>query len=419
MGRPMVGRRPARISRRLVERTAALAAAVTLVLGAPLTPDALLPGALQAPAAAATLAPAELTEPLIEGIPDGWPRSLGTEASAYVVLDADSGQLLAGRDHTVRRPVASTVKVLTAYTALQRVDLDDEVTAGEEVLDVPGSGVGLAPGETWSVEELIDALIARSGNEAAEALAVHVAGSTEAFLRLMEEDAAALGRPGLELVSVSGLDDDNRLSAVDLAVISRAALAHEELRPALARTAVTLPSEGDVETRNELLDRYEGATGVKTGFTSAAGNSLIGSAVRDGREVVAVVLDAGDDPARFEQAAALLDLGFERFEERDLGASLVYAVAGGSVTLSVDDLEVVVPSDHEASLNLPVAVRPPEVAGTAELVVDGAELAEITATIDREEPDTSPRGASGIGHAAADGVYAALRARAANQGFGS
>jgi serine-type D-Ala-D-Ala carboxypeptidase (penicillin-binding protein 5/6) len=358
--------------------------------------------------------------PVIEAPQAGWPRAIGVEAAAYLVLDLATGQVLAERDADERRPVASTIKVLTALTALERTDLDDEVTVGEEVVDVPGSGVGLEPGDTWTVEQLIDGLIARSGNEAAEAIAVHVAGSREAYLRLMEQDAAAIGVDGLELVSVSGLDDGNLLSARDLALLSAAGLEHPELGPILAREVVTIPGQGAQLARNELLRSYPDATGVKTGFTDAAGYSLVGSAARNGREVVAVVLGAGPDPARFTIAARLLDLGLDTYEPRTLAARIRFALAGGHLDVVVADTEVVVPVGAQARIELPVAARPPEDALHVPVLVGEQEVAQVPATLDRSAaPSPVEDGAASIGRAAVDGVYAALRARAATQDLGS
>lgn len=358
--------------------------------------------------------------PLVQEPPPGWPRAIGVEAAAYLVLDLATGQVLAERDADQRRPVASTIKVLTALTALERTDLDDEVTVGDEVLGVPGSGVGLEPGETWTVEQLIDGLIARSGNEAAEAIAVHVAGSRDAYLRLMEQDAAALGVEGLELVSVSGLDDGNLLSARDLALISASALRHPELGPMLAREVVTIPGQGAQLTRNDLLRSYPGATGVKTGFTDAAGYSLVGSAVRDGREVVTVVLGAGPDPDRFAITGRLLDLGLDTYEARTLGARIRFAVAGGTVDVVVADLEVVVPVGEQARVELPVAARPPEADVQVPVRVGDQEVAQAPAVLDRSgAPRPSDDGTATLGRAVVDGIYAALRARAAPQDLGS
>jgi len=367
--------------------------------------------------ATATLEPGPT--PLLETPPAGWPRAIGVEAAAYLVLDVATGQVLAERDGDRRRPVASTVKVLTALTALERTDLADEVTVGDEVLDVPGSSAGLEPGETWTVEDLIEALIARSGNEAAEAIAVHVAGSRGSFLQLMEEDAAAIGVEGLELVSVSGLDDANLLSARDLALLSAAGLEHPELGPILARERVSLPGEGALLARNELLRTYPGATGVKTGFTDAAGYSLVGSAERDGREVVAVVLGAGPDPARFDIAGRLLDLGLDAFEQRTVDARIRFTVAGGRLDLIVPATDLVLPEGEAARVELPVAARPPESDLEVPLRVGEQQVAEVTARLDRGgAPGPNVDAPAAIGRAAVDGVYAALRARAATEDLG-
>ncbi len=349
---------------------------------------------------------------LLPAAPADWPTPTGLDAGAWVLMDARTGQVLAAAGADDKRAVASTVKVLTVLTAAARVDLDDEVTVGAEVEGVPGSGVGLEPGDTWSIAELFDALIARSGNEAAEAVATHVGGDTAGFLDLMAADVDAMGLEDVDLVSVSGLDDANQLSALDLATIARVALAQEELRPFFARTQVALPSEGLVSTRNELLNRYPDATGLKTGFTSQAGNSLIGSAERDGRELIAVVLDAGADPARFDAAAALLDLGFDRFEAAELAAELRYTVAGGEIVFTVDRAPVVTPTERTAELVLGLQARPPDGDVEVEVLVGEDALATVTAVRDARAPQDAAR-AGALGGAAADGAWAALRAASA------
>ena len=382
--------------------------AVALALSAAL---ALPPGTVSAEA----LEPPP--EPPVVERPADWPAPPSLDADTVLLVEADTGQVLFERGADEPRAVASTIKVLTALTTLERADLDDEVTVGEEVEGVPGSGVGLSPGDTWTVEQLIDALIARSGNEAAEALAVHIGGDVTGFTELMAADAAMLGVDGLELTSPSGLDDDQRLSAHDLAVIARAALADERLRPFLERTHVELPGEGELPTRNELLDRYDGATGVKTGFTAAAGNSLVASAQRDERELVAVVLGAGDDPARFDQAAVLLDLGFDAFARTLLGGELALAVAGGEVRLRVDPTPVTVPRDVEVTLGWPSLTRPPTTAADVAIQLgddaQGQVIGQLTAALDElRGPEPASQGER-LGRAVVDGVYAGLRAGAA------
>jgi D-alanyl-D-alanine carboxypeptidase len=351
--------------------------------------------------------------------PPTWPTLEGLEAESWVLIEASTGQVLAAHAADGRRPVASTIKVLTALTVLDRTAPDDVVVAGEEVRGIEGASVGLQPGDEWTVEQLLDAIIARSGNEAAEALAAHVAGSTEAFADLMAQDARRLGLDGATIVDPSGLTDENLLSAHDLATISRVALADPRLRPLLARPTVVLPSVGEVATRNELLLEYEGATGVKTGFTLAAGNSLVGSAERDGRELIAVVLAAGEDPAlRFREVARLLDLGFDSFVPHVVDGELRYAVAGGEAVYSVTPTPVTTPEGALPTLEFAPAPRPPEAATNVEVTVNGQPLGSVVAeptwgSGTGEVAVADVDGGALLGRAVVDGAYAALRAASA------
>jgi serine-type D-Ala-D-Ala carboxypeptidase (penicillin-binding protein 5/6) len=378
----------------------------------------LLVGALATtPAAAEPVAPAP--PPLGEDPLPGWPTAAGLEASSWVLVEAATGQVLAERGADRRRPVASTIKVLTALTVLDRAEPDDLVTAGEEAAGVEGASVGIVPGDTWTIEQLLDAIIIRSGNDAAEVLAAHVAGDADAFAELMADDARALGLDDAVVVDPSGLTDENLFTAAELAVLARAALDDPRLRPILARTDVELPGQDPIETRNELLLTYDGATGVKTGFTIAAGNSLIGSAERDGRELITVVLDAGEDPAtRFLEAAELLDLGFDAFEPTTVEGDVSYAVAGGEVRFDLDATPVTVPTGSEPEPALVPLARPPGGEVPVAVEVDGRPLGEVTMTpVDGGAPRDADGGAA-IGRAVADGVYAALRVASAQGELG-
>ncbi|MBS3939439.1 MAG: D-alanyl-D-alanine carboxypeptidase [Actinobacteria bacterium] len=363
-----------------------------------------------------TSAPPVLTAPSAPAVvgapPSTWPAPAAeaVTASSWVLVEAATGQRLAEHAADDPRPVASTVKILTALTAVARVDLDQTVTVGDEVL-VGGASVGLEPGETWTVRELLEATLVRSGNDATEALATHVAGDTEAFVSLMREDAAALGIEGGELGSPSGLGDENLLTALDLAVLARAALEQPALRPFFTLEEVTLPGAEPVESRNLLLRTYPGATGLKTGFTTAAGNSLVASAERNGRELIAVVLDAGDDPARFEQAAELLDLGFDGYVGHTLGTRLELAVAGGWQAFSAPEIVLTAPLAHEPSIEVAVPQRVPEGALDGRVTVAGDEVATTTLVPDQAGGAASAAGSAGrLGAALVDGVYASLRA---------
>jgi serine-type D-Ala-D-Ala carboxypeptidase (penicillin-binding protein 5/6) len=348
--------------------------------------------------------------PLISEAPEGWPEPPDVSAEAWVLVDAATGQILAERRGEQRRPVASTVKVLTALTVLDRVDVDDVVRVGEEV-EVGGASVGLSPGDEWTVEQLLDGLLIRSGNDAAEALAVHVAGDMESFVELMAADAAALGLQDVVITEASGLGDGNELSARDLAVLSRVALSDPDLRELLGRETADLPGAGRVVNRNELLRDYPGATGVKTGYTEAAGFGLIGSAERDDVELVAVVLGSEEDPARFADATRLLDHGFEAYEPVTLGATWELVVAGGQHSLVAEEVTVVVPEPDDVTFGGLPPARPLIGLQAVELLADEAVLGTIDVEVDDGPAPVS--GTAALGRVLVDEAYAGMRATTA------
>lgn len=332
--------------------------------------------------AAGTQDPPPLSPPFAFGAenpPAGWPAAPTLTAASFVLVDAGTGQVLAAGSADERRPVASTVKILTALTALRRTALDVEVTAGDELARVRnGAAVGLEPGETWTVEDLLEAVVARSGNDAAAALAAHVAGSEDDFVELMRADAAALGLTGIELHEPDGLSDRNRLSAHDLVVLARAALQVPELVEIAARPDVELPDLGRIESRNELLGSFDGADGMKTGYTSAAGRCLVATATREGRRLLAVVLGSSGEQDHFRDAAALLEFGFGTFAPLPAGGrDAMIRVPGSWVAPAAVVDSVLVPRGGDGATL--VFAPPVEADGASSLAVSfrGGELGEV------------------------------------------
>lgn len=346
-------------------------------------------------------------------LPGTWPTAPDVTAEAFLLLDARSGQSLAEGAADRPRPVASTVKLLTALTVLRHAAETEIVEVGPEVTGLEGASVGLTPGARWSVTDLLEGLLVRSGNDAAMALAFHVGGSLEGFLRLMREEAADLGLEDVTLVSPSGLDDANRLSARDLAIITRAALEEPVIAGLVAAQTVEIPTDPAAETRNELLGTYPGATGVKTGYTEAAGWSVIASARRDGRTLIAVVLASSGPEQRFTDAAALLDHGFDNFVELTPTTHATLRVAAGDVTIQATGPRLLVPSaDPDVAVEFQVPVEVGEVPSEVPVTWQGDDLG--IAIVRVGEVDRAPvEGAGSIARYLADRGYAAMRAATA------
>jgi len=264
------------------------------------------------------------------GSPSPYPQSLDTPepsarpprvaAASVALVDLDSGRLLWERRGGERRPIASLTKIMSVLLALESAELDDVVTVSERATVETGSELGLVPGERIPVEELLYALLLQSSNDGAIALAEHLGGSVERFVRRMNRRARELGLRDSEFRSPHGLDDGGYSTARDLAALTTEAFTH----PAFVRIARTkvraIPAPDGpprrIQSRNAMLWLYEGSVGVKTGFTSAAGFCLVAAAERGRRRFAAVLL--GSPEAAFSGAAAVLDHGFFAWRMRTL-----------------------------------------------------------------------------------------------------
>lgn len=260
------------------------------------------------------------------------------------VLATEDGRLLWARRAQDRRAMASITKVMTAIVAIENSQPDDLVRVPNASVSVGESTSFLRAGERLPMSELLEALLVKSGNDAAIAIAMHVAGDEARFVRMMNDKAARLGLDRTHFANAHGLDEkDHYSSASDLSVLVRYAMTKPEIRRVVAeRIAVIGTGErGDrVESTNLLLGDYVGANGVKTGWTSDAGFCVAGSARRGGIELQAVVLGTSSDLKRFREAKDLFDFGFAHFRWQQLASK--GSVIGAAVV--TDYLDVTVPA---------------------------------------------------------------------------
>lgn len=243
------------------------------------------------------------------------------EAEAWLVYDVTNEVLLAAENIDERRPMASVTKLMTIVVALEHGSLDDLVTVSERAAAVGEAEIGLVPGERWTLRELLTAIMVRSGNDAAVAIAEHIGGSVEGFSDLMNAKAAELGMTESSFANPHGLDArDHYTSARDLLTLARVAIEDPVIRR-MARTRAVLfrpdpetGAERSARNTNRLLGRFPGVDGMKTGYTSQAGLVLVTSASSGGREFIAVVMGS---PDHFADTRTLLDFAYATFGPAD------------------------------------------------------------------------------------------------------
>ena len=230
-------------------------------------------------------------------------------AAAAILMDADSGEILFEKDAGRCMRIASTTKIMTALVALERAKLTDTITVTASHM-VEGSSMYLKPGETVTVEELLYGLMLCSGNDAALALA-DCCGGLDAFVQAMNEKAAALGMKDTSFANPNGLDDENHYStAQDMAVLAAYAAEDPTFRRICSTKTATVGGRS-MTNHNKLLRQIEGCIGMKTGYTKAAGRTLVSCAERQGRRLVAVTLCDGND---WVDHKTLYEMGFAAYE---------------------------------------------------------------------------------------------------------
>lgn len=302
-------------------------------------------------------------------------------APSAILMDAATGTILYEKNAHERLAPASVTKVMTLLLVMEaldsgRITWDDMVTASETAAGKGGSQVYLEVGEQMSMDEMLKSVVVSSANDCATALAEHVAGSEAAFVERMNARAAELGLEDTHFVNCTGLDDEpnaaeHLTSAYDIAVMSRELLKHDEIRK---YTTIWMDTVRDgqfgLSNTNKLVRFYQGTTGLKTGYTKAAGHCLSASAQRDGIEMIAVVLHCESSSDRFQSAKALLDYGFANYAL--VSAETPEPLAPVQVKLGVQGLVT------------------PVLQASSPILVGKGELARVTKTVTVAQEVTAP-----------------------------
>lgn len=254
-------------------------------------------------------------------ISDNTLTTVTAPSSGDVVIEATTGRILSGKNYNVKLPMASTTKVITAAIAVNSDKLDDVVTIPKEACGVEGSSIYLREGEKISLRDLVYGLMLRSGNDAAEAIALYLGGSIDGFAVMMNDYARNLGANNTNFVNPHGLHDDSHYTtAYDLAIMTAKALENAEFRKIVSCKSYKIESDGYetryISNKNKMLNMYDGAIGVKTGYTKVAGRCLVSAAERDGVTAISVVLN---EPNMWEKSISNLDYAFNNCRSLRIG----------------------------------------------------------------------------------------------------
>ncbi len=246
-------------------------------------------------------------------------------AQGAVLMDFKTGRVLWQKNMNEELPMASTTKIMTAVLALESGMLEDVTVASKRAASAPQVKMGIKEGEEHRLYDLLYPLMLMSANDAAIVIAEHIGGSVEGFAQMMNEKAKEIGALNTEFVTPNGLDKGNHHStAYDMALIARYALNNSDFVDIINTPEITIPLKNSGEksysfnNKNRLLKEYEGAIGVKTGFTGKAGNCFVGAAERNGMELISVVLASGWGNAgkerKWSDTKSILDYGFENYQ---------------------------------------------------------------------------------------------------------
>lgn len=316
-------------------------------------------------------------------------------AASAVLIEAQSGDVIFEKNANQKLPMASTTKIMTALVAIESEgDLNREVKIAPGAAGVEGSSIYLKAGECITMENLLYALLLESANDAAAAIAYEVAGGIEPFAELMNETADRIGLKDTHFMNPHGLDNEQHYTtARDLAAIASTALNNSKLREIVSTYKRAIPLGSGDGTRvlinhNKMLRLYDGAIGVKTGFTKKSGRCLVSAAERDGVKLIAVTLNASDD---WNDHKKMLDYGFTKYTLTTLAEpgelfTHVNCIGGESSTVKCSNRDalamplptgVKVTSRIEADRYFPAPIMSGDALATAIFSVNGQDIASI------------------------------------------
>ena len=318
---------------------------------------------------------------LLCAVPVARAEGLEVAAPSAVLMDAATGTVLFEKNAREKLAPASVTKVMTLLLVMEaledgRISWEDTVIASDAAANKGGSQVYLEAGERMSMDEMLKSVVVSSANDCATALAEHIAGSEAAFVEMMNQRAAELGMTDTHFVNCTGLDDEpnaaeHLTTAYDIALMSRELLKHEKIRDYTTIWMDTVRGgQFGLSNTNKLVRFYEGTTGLKTGYTSAAGHCLSATAKRDGIELIAVVMHCESSTDRFESAKAMLNYGFANYAL--VSAETPEALPTVAVTLG------------KQSLITPV------LQSAAPILISKSEQSRVTKTVTMEETVTAP-----------------------------
>ena len=326
-------------------------------------------------------------------------KAEAVSARRAYVLDAVSGRELFVRNPDERSLIASTTKIMTALIVCEQCNVLDRMRIPKEAVGIEGSSMYLKEGEVLTLQELLYGLMLSSGNDAAVALAIYCGGTVEGFAELMNDKARNLGLTGTHFENPNGLDSPGHYStARDLARLAAYAMKNPIFYKTVSAKSVKV-GERCLTNHNKLLWKLEGADGVKTGFTKAAGRILVSSATRQGRRIIGVTIDAPDD---WNDHCQLLNEGFARYQDRQIVQAgqrvSVLEVLGGDArrieVLAAEDFSYALAAEECPQLVLPgpgfvyaPAVEGAE-AGFAYVLINGTVIGKVPvvygATVEQE-----------------------------------